>query len=116
VFELIHLDVVEPLPRPSLSRSKYFVVFTNDYFRKNWQYFLKAKGQVFNKFRVFMERVEKEIPKELKMMQTNKGKEFFSHELQTRTCHFEGYDDLTKAYKVYELEMKKNPHNRRYSI
>lgn len=78
VLELVHSDVVGPLPKASLSGSRYYVIFTNDHSRKSWLYFLKAKGQVFEKFRIFRERTEKEIGKELKILRTDKGGDFLS--------------------------------------
>jgi hypothetical protein len=34
----------------SVSGFKYFVLFINEYSRKTWIYFLKAKDEVFDRF------------------------------------------------------------------
>lgn len=59
-LELVHSDLVGPLPVQSLHGSKYICVFTDDYPRKSWTYFLKAKSEAYEKFRVFREMVENE--------------------------------------------------------
>lgn len=41
-LELVHSDLVGPLHVQSLSGSRYICVFTDDYSRKSWTYFLKA--------------------------------------------------------------------------
>jgi hypothetical protein len=65
VLELIHTNLVGPLKVPSLSGSRYFIVFTDDFTRKSWVYFLKPKGEAFQKFQEFKLRVEKEIGKHI---------------------------------------------------
>ena len=59
-LELVHPDLVGPLHVQSLNGSKYICVFMHDYFRKSWTYFLKSKGEAYEKFRNFREMVEKE--------------------------------------------------------
>ena len=77
-LELVHSDLVGPLPKPSLHGSRYICVFTNDYSGKSWVYFLRAKSEAFEKFRVFRELAEKEIGRDLKMLRTDRGGEFLS--------------------------------------
>nr|PNR57893.1 hypothetical protein PHYPA_004887 [Physcomitrium patens] len=43
VLELIHSNVVGPLFKASLNRSKYFLAFIDDHSKKRWFYFLKIK-------------------------------------------------------------------------
>ena len=53
VLKLIHIDLVGPLKVPSLSGSRYFIVFTDDFSQKSWVYFLKTEGEAFQKFQEF---------------------------------------------------------------
>jgi hypothetical protein len=61
VLNLIDTDLVGHLKIASLSGSRYFIVFTDNYTRKSWVYFLKQKVEAYQKFREFKTRVEKEI-------------------------------------------------------
>jgi hypothetical protein len=51
--ELIHSNICGPLPCQSLSRSRYFITFTNDYSYKTWTYFLKTRSRALEKFKEF---------------------------------------------------------------
>ena len=77
-LELVHSDLVGPLPVKSLNGSRYICVFTDDYSRKSWTYFLKTKGEAYEKFRVFREMVEKETGRQIKKLRTDRGGEFLS--------------------------------------
>lgn len=47
ILELIHSDICGPMSSPSLSGYMYYVIFIDDYSRKTWIYFLKAKNGTF---------------------------------------------------------------------
>ena len=47
ILELIHSDICGPMSSPSLSGYLYYVIFIDDYSRKTWIYFLKAKNGTF---------------------------------------------------------------------
>ena len=57
-LEFIHLDVCGPMPSTSLSGYEYYVTFIVEYSRKTWIYFLKAKDEVFGKFKEFKALIE----------------------------------------------------------
>ena len=52
-MELIHSDVFGLMPSTYLSGYEYNVTFIDDYSRKTWIYFFKAKSEVFEKFKEF---------------------------------------------------------------
>jgi hypothetical protein len=80
VLALIHTDLVGPLATGSLSGSRYFIVFTNDYTQKSWVYFLRTKGEAFQKFREFKNRIEKEIGQRILTLRSDRGGEYLSRE------------------------------------
>ena len=41
IFDLIHSDVWEPSPVSSIGRSRYFVVFVDDYSHYSWIFHMK---------------------------------------------------------------------------
>lgn len=49
IFELLHLDLVGPLPE-SIYGNKYFFTILDDYSRYGWVLFLKGKDQTFSTF------------------------------------------------------------------
>ena len=57
-LELIHSDVCGPMSSTSLSGFEYYITFIDDFSRKTWIYFLKAKGEVFEKFKEFKALIE----------------------------------------------------------
>ena len=57
-LDLVHSDVCRPMSVHSFSGYNYCVTFIDDYSRKTWIYFLKAKLAVFERFREFKTLVE----------------------------------------------------------
>jgi hypothetical protein len=60
----------------SMDRSKYFVTFIDDFFRKVWVYVLKTKDQVLSVFKQFQVSVKREIEKKIKCLRTDNGREY----------------------------------------
>ena len=61
------------MPSTSLSGYVYYVSFINDFSRKTWIYFLKAKSEVFNKFKEFKVHVENLSEKKIKILRSDNG-------------------------------------------
>jgi hypothetical protein len=73
ILELVHSDVCGPMSSPSLSVCLYYVIFIDDYSRKCWIYFLKAKSDTFDKFKEYKSLVEKKTGKHIRILRTNNG-------------------------------------------
>jgi transposase InsO family protein len=78
ILDLIHSDVCGLIPVKSLGGSLYYVIFIDDYSRKNWLYLLKTKDEVFNKFQEFKAKIENLTNKKIKTLRTNNGGEYTS--------------------------------------
>ncbi|GJS07420.1 retrovirus-related pol polyprotein from transposon TNT 1-94 [Tanacetum coccineum] len=65
VLELILADLCGPIRVESLAGSKYFLLFTDDYSRMSWVYFIQQKSETFEHFRKFKAMVEKQSGKDL---------------------------------------------------
>ena len=50
ILYLVHSDVCGPMSSPSLSGNLYYVLFIDDFSRKAWIYFMKAKSETLCKF------------------------------------------------------------------
>lgn len=59
-LELTHVDVCGVMKLKSHGKSKYFLLFIDDFSRRTWVYFLKEKLEVFEIFKRFKARVENE--------------------------------------------------------
>ena len=57
--------------------------FIDDYSRKTWIYFLKAKNEIFNKFKEFKALVENLSKKKIKILRSNNGGQFTSDEFKS---------------------------------
>ena len=82
-LQLVHADVCGPIKPSSHGKANYFLLFIDDYSRKTWVYFLKAKNEVFGAFQKFKTLVEKESGYYIKALRTDRGGEFTSREFET---------------------------------
>lgn len=82
-LELIHTDLCGPMQVPSLGNSLYFLLFIDDLTRMCWVYFLSNKHEAFEKFKLFRAMVEKESGNLIKVLRSDRGGEFCSHEFNT---------------------------------
>jgi transposase InsO family protein len=80
ILDLIHSDVCGPMSSTSLTGCLYYVIFIDDFSRKSWIFFMKTKGQVFNRFQEFKALVENQTGKKIKVLRTNNGVEYTSKE------------------------------------
>jgi transposase InsO family protein len=83
VLDIIHLDMCGPMSTTSLSMYVYYVSFIDDFSRKTWIYFLKAKNEVFNKFKEFKALVENLFEEKIKILRSDNGGEFTLDEFKS---------------------------------
>ena len=82
VLGLIHSDVCGKMSKKSLGGAEYFLTFIDDKSRFTWVYFLRTKGEVFEKFQEWQSMVEKASGKKVKVLRSDNGGEYTSHEFQ----------------------------------
>ena len=81
MLELIHYDVCGPMPSTYLSGYEYYVTFIDDYSRNTyWIYFLKAKDEVFGKFKELKALIENHSERRIKTLITDNSGEYNSKE------------------------------------
>ena len=84
----------------SLGGAEYFLSFIDDKTRYVWVYFLRTKGEVYEKFLEWKAMVELATEKRLKAIRTDNGGEYTSRKFQ----------EYLKTEGVYhELTVPKNP-------
>jgi hypothetical protein len=80
ILDLVHTDVCGPMSRKSWSGCEYYLTFIDDYSRKTWIYFLKAKSEVFARFQEFRALVENQSGKRIKVLRSDNGGEYSSRQ------------------------------------
>jgi hypothetical protein len=78
ILDLVHSDVCGPMSSPSLIGCLYYAIFVDDYSRKCWIHFLKAKSDTFDKFKEYKYFIEKQTWTHIRILRTNNGGEFES--------------------------------------
>ena len=91
LLELVHTDVCGPMRTPSNEQNRYFILFIDDYTRKTWLYFLCEKLEVFKVFKKFKNFVEKQSGHFIKVLRSDRGKEYNSNEFD-KFCEDEGVE------------------------
>ena len=76
LLELIHSDVCGPLNVQARGGYKYFITFIDDYSRYRYAYLMQRKSETFEKFKDFKAEAEKQLGKEIKILQSNRGSEY----------------------------------------
>jgi hypothetical protein len=75
LLELVHSDMCGPMKTTSRGGARYFVTFIDDFLRKTCVYFLKAKGEVFDKVKAYKALVDNQIDMKIKTLRfDNRGK------------------------------------------
>ena len=94
----IHSDLIGPMQVTSLGGSRYTLVFTDDYSRKGWIYFMRSKSETLTKFREFQRRIENETSNKIQILCTDRGGEYLSDEF-SKLCKESGIKrELTQAH------------------
>ena len=77
-LQLVHLDLCGPPFPPSLGGSQYFVMFTDDFSRYTWIFFMRNKSETFAYFKKFKADVELAFKCSIEAFRSDRGGEFLS--------------------------------------
>ena len=77
LLELIHTDISGPFRCPTICGNRYFITFIDDYSRYCHVYLIKEKSQSLEKFIIFRTEVEKQLGKEIKVVRSDRGGEYY---------------------------------------
>ena len=58
--------------------NRYFLTFINDCFIFTYVFLLKNKSETFNVFKVYKAEVENQLSKKIKVLESDRGGEYFS--------------------------------------
>ncbi|KAM1663096.1 hypothetical protein ACFXTN_038807 [Malus domestica] len=90
LLEIIHTDVCGPFPRKTICGNSYFVLFIDDFSRYTYLFFISEKSQVLKCFKIFKLEVEKQLNKQIKIVRSDRGGEYFGRytEVGQQKGHF----------------------------
>lgn len=80
MLELIHTDVCGPMNTLSHGKHKYFILFIDDFTCMSWVYSMRQKSYVFVIFTKFKAFFEKQSGRFIKMLRSDRAKEYTSKE------------------------------------
>ena len=75
ILEIIYLDIC--CPNMDIYGPKYFISFIDDYSRYMYIYLLHNKNEALGAFKVFKAEVEKQCGKQIKIVRTDRGGEYY---------------------------------------
>jgi hypothetical protein len=72
-LDMIHSELMNPFPHPSISKVRFVLIFVDDFSRFTWIYFLSQKYEVFQHLKDFKALVETQSEKNVKVLRTDNG-------------------------------------------
>jgi transposase InsO family protein len=82
LLDLVHTDVCGPIREQTLGGASYIVTFIDDASRKSEVYTIRNKSEVFEVFKDYKLRVEKETERNIKILRSDNGGEYCSNEFE----------------------------------
>ena len=101
-LQLVHSDLCGPLPCKSMSRARYILMFTDDYTRFTWVYFLRTKAEALSKFKQFKLLVENRWQFKIAGLCTDRGGEYLSKAYNQFCINSGIHHDLTCANTPFQ--------------
>ncbi|XP_071688944.1 uncharacterized protein [Rutidosis leptorrhynchoides] len=79
--DLIHLDLWSPFKIQSKEGFKYFLTIVDDYSRAVWIYMLKSKEDVYDNVFSFVQLIENQFSKKVKIIRSDNGTKFLNNKM-----------------------------------
>lgn len=77
LLEIIHTDVCGPFPTKTICGNQFFVTFIDDFSRYSYLFLISEKSSVLDCFIIFKTEVEKQLEKNIKIVRSDRGGEYF---------------------------------------
>lgn len=77
LLEIIHTDICGPFDVNSFNKEKYFITFIDDFSRYGYVYLLHEKSQALNALEIFINEVERQLDKKVKIVRSDRGGEYY---------------------------------------
>ena len=83
---LIHIDVCGPISSIAKGGYQYIITFTDDFSRYGYIYLMRHKSKSFEKFKLFKNKVQNQLGKNIKTLRSDRSGEYLS----------QNFDDLLR--------------------
>jgi hypothetical protein len=83
LLKLVHSDICEINGMLTRGGKRYFITFIDDYSHFTYVYLLRTKDEAFGKFKEFKKMVENQKERQIKVLRSDRGGEYFSKEFST---------------------------------
>ncbi|XP_019261101.1 PREDICTED: uncharacterized protein LOC109239051 [Nicotiana attenuata] len=97
-FQLIHSDICGPMNVRSRFGAAYFIIFIDDFTRFGYVYLISHKSEALECFKRYMNEVENQLDKSIKVLRTDRRREYLSKQFE-ELCTVKGIiRQLTTPY------------------
>ena len=86
LLEIIHTDIYGPFDVPSFGGENYFIRFIDDFSRYGYVYLLHERSQSVASLKVFINEVERQLDKKVKIVKSDRGGEYYGKCDETGQC------------------------------
>jgi len=86
LLEIIHTDICGPFDVPSFGGEKYFITFIDDFSRYGFIYLLKEKSQAADALKVYVNEVERQLDRKVKIIRSDRGGEYYGKYNESGQC------------------------------
>ena len=77
-FNLVHSNIWDPVPFPSLGGFSYYVCFVDDFSRYTWLYFMRSHFDILSIYRQFTEMIHTQFGRRIKVFRSDGAREYLS--------------------------------------
>jgi len=77
LLEIIHTDICGPFDVNSFNKERYFIIFIDDFSRYGYVYLLPEKYQKVNALEVYVNEVERQLDRKVKIVRSDRGGEYY---------------------------------------
>ncbi|GJR13998.1 retrotransposon protein, putative, ty1-copia subclass [Tanacetum coccineum] len=78
LLDLVHTDVCGPFRSTTKDGKRYYITFTDDFSRYGFVYLIKHKSGTFEMFKRYQNKVENQLGRKIKVLQSDRGGEYIS--------------------------------------
>ena len=77
LLEIVHTDICGPFDVNSFGKERYFITFIDDYSCYGYVYLLHEKSQVVNALEIYLNEIERQLDRKVKIIRSDKGGEYY---------------------------------------
>ena len=88
-LQLIHSDICGPMSIQARHGASYFITFIDDYSRYGHVYLISHKYEALDCFIKYLNEVENQLDKKVKILRTDRGREYLSDQVK-KLCEEKG--------------------------